>query len=89
MRTNRFGEPRPATLDEISQAMDMVNLLASDAQATIRDSRDEEPPFAGFTAEISHSETGEQSFETCGFPDKEALMDGLEQIGVVLIIDEA
>lgn len=84
-----FGEPRPATFDEIWHAMDMVDLLASDAQAIIRDSRNEKPPFTGFTAEISHSETGEQSFETCGFPDKEALIDGLEQIGIALFIDEA
>lgn len=89
MLTNMFGEPRPATLDEIVVALDMVDLLPMDAQAIIYDNREDRPPYNGFTATISHSDTGEQSFETCGFEDKEALIEGLEGLGIALIIDEA
>lgn len=89
MRLNAFGEPRPSTLEELGEALDMVGLSPEDAQAIIRDCRDEEEPFKGFCAEISSSETGEGGFETCGFPEKEDLIEGLESLGIFLIVDEA
>lgn len=88
MMFNIFGEPRPATFDEISQALDIVDLIPEDAQAVIQDSREEEAPYTGWVATISHSDTGEQSFDTHGFPDKEELIGGLEALGICLIIDE-
>lgn len=88
MRTNAFGEPRPATISEIVQALDIVDLMACDAQAVIHDSRDEEAPFTGWTAEISHADTGEGGFQTCGFADREGLIAGLEDVGIVMIVED-
>ena len=87
MLTNAFGEPRPATFEEISTACDLVGLLIEDAQAMIFDGSENEVPYLGFTAEISNAEDGSQSFQTCGFPDKEVLIEGLIDLGIVLIDD--
>ena len=88
MRRSHFGEPRPETLDEITAALDEIDLMAADAQAQIFDSREEEPPFTGWTAEISHADTGEPCISSCGFADKETLIAGLIDLGIVLIVEE-
>jgi hypothetical protein len=87
MKRSMFGEPRPATFDEISEALDEIDLLPEAAQAQICDCRDEEAPFTGFTADISHADLGEPSISTCGFPDREELIAGLIDLGIVLIED--
>ena len=56
-------------------------------QAQIFDCNEEPAPFTGFSAEISGAETGEPRFATCGFPDKEKLIEGLNELGIVLIED--
>ncbi len=85
MKRTAFGEPRPATFDEIAQALDEVDLLAADAQALVQDSREEEDPFTGWTAEISHADLGEPTFGTCGFADRDKLVSGLKALGIGLI----
>lgn len=87
MKMNGLGEPRPATFDEVSEALGIVGLVAEEAQAVIFDSREDLAPYTGFTAEISNAEDGSQMFCTCGFPDKEALIEGLNNLGIVLIDD--
>jgi len=91
MRRNFFGEPRPQSFDEIAEAICEVFGSSEDPAITLAaqifDSRDEEAPFTGFTAEISDAETGEITLATCGFPDKEELIAGLEDLGIQLIED--
>lgn len=88
MRRTNFGEPRPATFAEITEALMEIDLLSDDAQAIIQDSREEYAPYTGWTAHISHADIGEPGFETCGFPDKDALIDGLGEIGIALIVED-
>lgn len=88
MHRNHFGDPRPATFDEIETALFEIGLSAGDAYASILDSRDEDPPWTGWTAEIAHADNGEPSFATCGFADKEALIAGLNDLGIALIVED-
>ncbi len=88
MHRNRFGDPRPATFEEIETALFEVGLLADDAYATIMDSQDEVAPWTGWTADIAHTDNGEPRFATCGFADKEALIVGLNDLGIALIVED-
>jgi hypothetical protein len=93
MIRNAFGEPRPASFDEIAEAMDEVFGFSEDVNcqlaAQVFDSTDEDKPYNGFTAVIADAETGEPTIQTCGFPDKEALIEGLGALGIQLIEDFA
>jgi hypothetical protein len=86
MKRNAFGQPRPATLDEIDEALGEVGLEAEEAQAIITDDAEGPPPNC-FFALISHMDDGSREFETLAFPDKEALIEGLNGLGIVLIDD--
>lgn len=88
MKRNMFGEPLPATYDQIAQALDELDLPPGDATAEVFDSRDQDAPFTGWTAEIAHSDVGEPRFTTCGFPDRTALVNGLRDLGINHIIVE-
>lgn len=85
MKRNAFGEPQPATFEEIESAMAECELDPSDLQAMIHDSHGEAAPFTGWTVEIANAEDGELHFSTCGFDDLDALQDGLAEIGILLI----
>jgi hypothetical protein len=82
MKRNFFGDPQPATFDEINEALMELDLEASDCNATIEDSTSEPAPFTGWTAEIRDNETGDISIQTLGFPDKAELKDGLRKLGI-------
>ena len=88
MRRTNFGEPRPATFAQITEALLEIDLLSDDAQAIIQDSRDAMAPYTGWTAHISHADIGEPGFETCGFADKQVLIDGLIDLGIALIVED-
>lgn len=85
MKRNAFGEPQPATFEEIESAMDECGLDPADLQAMIHDSHGEVSPFTGWTVEIANAEDGEIHFSTCGFDDLDALNEGLVEIGICLI----
>ena len=51
MRRTNFGEPRPATFAQITEALLEIDLLSDDAQAIIQDSRDAMAPYTGWTAQ--------------------------------------
>lgn len=85
MYRTSFDDPRPATRAQLLAALDEVEMLPGDASALIYDSRDEEAPFNGWTAEISHCDLGEPGFSTCAWPSAEALRADLSAIGITLI----
>ncbi len=87
MRRNYFGEPLPATAEEIIQVLDERDLQAEFAQAQIYDAQDEEEPFRGWVAEISDADTGENRFSTLGFETRDALDAALDAAGIQLIED--
>lgn len=87
MKRNSFGDPQPASAEEIIQALEEVDLTAEFAQAEIFDATDEEPPFAGWCAEISDMDTGDNRICTLGFETRQALDAALEAAGIQLIAE--
>lgn len=85
MRRNAFGQPQPATANEIVEAMNEVGLDAAFAQAEIIDGRDNEAPFNGWCAEISDADTGDCRFCTLGFATRRALDHALTVACIDLI----
>ena len=87
MRRNAFGQPQPATAEEIIAAMDELELEAEFAQAEIFDGRDQDAPFNGWCADISDADSGENRFCTLGFETRSALDQTLEAAGIQLIME--
>lgn len=79
MRRNMFGEPQPATFDEISEVMNDADLNPSQCSVTILDSNDEDYPFKGWTAEIIGPDG--TTINTLGFTDPVELESGLNSLG--------
>lgn len=86
MKRNAFGDPQPASAEEIEQAMDERDLQPEFAQAQIfPPSETEAPPFQGWVAEISDADTGENRISTLGFATLAELSAVLEVAGITLI----
>lgn len=83
MHTNRFGDPKPSSLDEINQAFDWIgaNPKSCYAQISPPNPAEEQEHFKGWTAEVFTND-GDEVFDTCGFQTCEDLMAALSSAGV-------
>lgn len=94
MFRSAFGDPKPANLEQLRQALDELGISATTASVLISHDPDDEPPFRGWNAEFTEDvqtaddlDDGGEDWETrmlntAGFPTKEALMEVLTQVGV-------
>jgi hypothetical protein len=94
MFRSAFGDPKPASLEQLRQALDEIGISATLASVVVDHCPDDEPPFRGWSAEFCDDiqvsdeadDEGEEwetrMLNTAGFPTKEALMDVLTQVGV-------
>lgn len=79
MKRNMFGNPQPASSDEIVEALEELGWDASQCSATIEHLPDEAPPFTGWCAEILGEE---DTIGTVGYPSKEVLIADLKSAGI-------
>lgn len=96
MHRNMFGDPYPATLEQLIAAFAETAISPRLASVMINHDPDDAPPFTGWSAEFSDDvqiaddldDDGEQwetrTFSTAGFPTKEALLEVLGAVGVRL-----
>ncbi len=79
MFRNKFGEPKPANPDQLTAAIDELNINPATAMVLIEDSRHAEKPFTGWTAEIVDED--DVTLNTAGWEDCDHLEAALEQLG--------
>jgi hypothetical protein len=88
MFRSTFGDPKPANLEQLQEAVAETYLDPATAQVYIEDSREESAPFTGWTAEITGDSTEDPdemvTISTAGFAEKGDLMKALMQIGIPL-----
>jgi len=92
MFRSAFGDPKPANLEQLRQALDEVGISPHVASVVITHDPDDAPPFAGWNAEFcddvqTSDDPDDEEWETrmvstVGFPTREALLEVLTQVGV-------
>jgi len=94
MFRSAFGDPKPANLEQLRQALDEMGISPQIASVVVTHDPDDAPPFAGWNAEFCDDvqlsdeldDEGEEwetrMMSTVGFPTREALLEVLTQVGV-------
>jgi len=88
MKRNDIGMPLPASFEEITRALNEVNLPIDDAAAEIFYSEENDPLFSGWWAVIADIDNGDPFVCTLGWADKAVLIEGLKALGISSITTE-
>lgn len=81
MKTNFFGDARPETADEIIELLIDVNPDDVNVELTHNEGETQEH-FNGWCAEVRRNEDGEEVFSTCGFKNKDDLIQTFKTAGI-------
>lgn len=86
MKRNAFGDPRPATAEEVLACMDRIE-DPTNVYAEVGETDEDGFGGVGWTANVMDNDSGEIAFSTCAFPDRDALVQALTQAGILDIQD--
>lgn len=87
MKRTAFGDPRPANLEEMEEAMMQCDMPAHELHGTVRLTEDE-GHWDGWTAEVLDNESGEEAFITLGYADKDQLLSDLTTLGIKYTVEK-
>lgn len=90
MKHNKFGDPQPKGHAEMVEALDERDVDdASALYAEISHDTDDDTPaeFRGYSAEVRHSDSGDEVFSTLGYEDRGDLVNDLKAAGITDVQD--